>query len=98
MSIGGEYQWERIELRHWTRFFEQCSSDSSDQERFTGMLAELAIRIVPSFVQASTAALAWVGVLPGVTEEEITNKKMLINRMGTAIVKQSARVLGWFPS
>ncbi|WP_052119057.1 HipA domain-containing protein [Bifidobacterium callitrichos] len=81
MSIGGEYQWERIGLRHWTRFFEQCRGDPTDQERFTDMLAELAIRIAPSFVQASTESLAWVSVLPGITEEEITNKKTLINRM-----------------
>ncbi|TPF93371.1 type II toxin-antitoxin system HipA family toxin [Bifidobacterium sp. UTBIF-78] len=96
MSIGGEYQWERIGLRHWTRFFEQCSSDPTDQERFTGMLAELAIRIVPSFVQASTEASAWASVLPDVTEEDIADKKTLINRMGTSIVEQSSRVLGWF--
>ncbi|PST49512.1 transcriptional regulator [Bifidobacterium callitrichos] len=96
MSIGGEYQWERIELRHWERFFEQCGATPADRERFAGMLAQLAVRTVPAFAQASAEALAWARVLPGSTGEDANDKTTLVNRMGTAIVAQSARVLGWF--
>lgn len=33
---------------------------------------------------------------PHAAEEDAADKQMLINRMGTAISEQSARVLGWF--
>ncbi|PWG63068.1 type II toxin-antitoxin system HipA family toxin [Bifidobacterium callitrichidarum] len=94
MSIGGEYNWERIELRNWRKLAEQCGNDSWSV--IAPMLLDISLRILPAFDEAAKDALAWSGMLPHCTVESQQNKMLLIGRIREGIVAQSVRTLDWF--
>ena len=96
MRIGGEYSWERIDLRHWHRFAEACTGQS-DWETLGNILLEYALSTLPAFLQVSEEALALAQQLEqSATGEQTANKFELIMRIRDGIAAQSTRILSWF--
>ncbi|NEG89955.1 type II toxin-antitoxin system HipA family toxin [Bifidobacterium aerophilum] len=95
MSIGGEYSWERIDLRHWQRFADTLGGPS-DREIVFDTLIDLATRTVPAFLQASVEALSKTTSLPSATDESQKNKGIIATRIQSGIIGQCTRVLKWF--
>lgn len=92
MSVGGEYSWERIGLRHWRRFAESCQG-RDDWKVLSHVLIDLAIRTLPAFLQSSAEALDDLSKLAIDKHED---KLELIRRIRDGIAQQSTEVLRWF--
>ncbi|OZG62109.1 transcriptional regulator [Bifidobacterium hapali] len=92
MSIGNEYSWERIDLRHWRRFAESCLGHD-DWSMLSHALIDLSIRTLPAFLQSSAEALADLSKL---TTDGQEDKIELIHRIRDGISRQSSKVLQWF--
>ncbi|MBW3091651.1 type II toxin-antitoxin system HipA family toxin [Bifidobacterium sp. 82T10] len=94
MSIGGEYSWERIDLRHWHRFAEACAGPD-DWDMLANILIDLAVRTLPAFIQSSFEALNMLSQLAE-DNQDTEDKLELIRRIREGISEQSAKVLQWF--
>ncbi|RSX51770.1 transcriptional regulator [Bifidobacterium goeldii] len=94
MSIGGEYSWERIELRHWKKLAAQLGGQS-DQVILEELLVEFALRSIFVFARVAEETLAWVHRLPGITDEDFENKRRVVSSISNGLAQQSDRVLSW---
>ena len=95
MSIGGEYRWERIEVRHWRRFADSCGG-ASDWDVLATILVDFALATLPAFLQVADEALRWAETLPDANAEGTSRKRELVLRIARGIDGQSSRVLRWF--
>ncbi|MDF7664422.1 type II toxin-antitoxin system HipA family toxin [Bifidobacterium sp. ESL0763] len=99
MSIGGEYHYERIGLRHWLRL---CQDTKLDAELVAALLKHYAEILPDAFADAAKAALADAAGLDIAPESRTTpngssagERQELVNRIGAGIKRQCDAVLGW---
>lgn len=59
MSIGGEYNWERIELRHWQKL--ATTTNHGDVELLELFLARYAAMLPDAFASAARASIELIG-------------------------------------
>ncbi|MDF7640206.1 type II toxin-antitoxin system HipA family toxin [Bifidobacterium sp. ESL0784] len=99
MSIGGEYHYERIELKHWLKL---CQDTKLDEELIAALLKHYAEILPDTFNDTAKIALADVAKLK-ISPESLTTpngssatkRKELVNRIGAGIKRQCDMVLGW---
>lgn len=94
MSIGGEYNWERIELRHWQRLAD--STRPEDFEVIQILLSLYASRLPEVFADTAHAALEHSQRLLHADEATQANRTRLVARIQEGIITQCARVRRWF--
>lgn len=94
MSIGGEYSWERIELRHWRKLAKTDNSD--DAELLELLLARYAAMLPDAFADAAKAALELSSEILRADKETQNNRGRLLTCIQDGIATQCARVLQWF--
>lgn len=94
MSIGGEYNWERIELRHWQRF--AAATDPAYAEILEVFLARYAALLPDAFASASADALRLSADMLHADEETQADRQKLVTHIQDGIASQCARVLSWF--
>jgi serine/threonine-protein kinase HipA len=94
MSIGGEYHWERIELRHWQMLVNDAGSvDVEDVEAFLQLYAK---RLPSAFAESSQAALEMSADILNADKATQNNRVEVVSRIQTGIDAQCGRVLHWF--
>jgi serine/threonine-protein kinase HipA len=94
MSIGGEYNWERIELRHWRKL--ASDAGSGDAELLELLLARYSAILPDAFADTAKDALElFAGILHADSETQ-NNRERLITRIQNGIAAQCTRVLQWF--
>ena len=94
MSIGGEYNWERIELRHWLRLAE--STQRSDFDFLVAALRRYATALPDVFRATADKALKLSQTTLSAGQTTQTTRRKLVERIQTGIDTQCARVLHWF--
>ncbi|MFT8856968.1 type II toxin-antitoxin system HipA family toxin [Bifidobacterium aquikefiri] len=94
MSIGGEYNWERIELRHWRKLVNDAGSiDIADLEDFLTLYSK---RLPGAFAEASQTALDLSKDVLYADDQTHNDRVELVNRIQNGIDKQCERVRQWF--
>ncbi|MCO6558966.1 MAG: type II toxin-antitoxin system HipA family toxin [Bifidobacterium sp.] len=99
MSIGGEYHYERIELKHWLKL---CQDAKLDPELIAGLLKHYAEILPDTFNDVAKTALTEAAKLK-ISPESLktpngssaTKRKELVNRIGAGIKRQCDTVLNW---
>ncbi|WEV69256.1 type II toxin-antitoxin system HipA family toxin [Bifidobacterium sp. ESL0775] len=99
MSIGGEYHYERMELKHWLKL---CQDAKLDAELIAGLLRHYAEILPDTFNDTAKSTLTDVAKLK-ISPESLrtpngsstTERKELVNRVGAGINRQCDMVLGW---
>lgn len=94
MSIGGEYNWERIELRHWRKL--AGAVNSGDVEFLELFLARYADTLPDAFASAARAALELSAETLQADSQTQANRSRLVTRIQDGIDTRCARVLQWF--
>jgi serine/threonine-protein kinase HipA len=94
MSIGGEYNWERIELRHWRKLADTDSS--GDFELVELLLARYAATLPDAFADAAKTARELSSGILHADRETQNNRDRLLTRIQDGIAAQCTRVLHWF--
>lgn len=94
MSIGGEYNWERIELRHWLRLAEKTRK--ADFDFMVAALARYATLLPDAFADAAHEALRLSADTLGADESTQATRVQLVERIQAGIDAQCTRVRGWF--
>lgn len=94
MSIGGEYNYERIELRHWQRL--AAATRSNDFNMLQLLLYRYATLLPDAFHDAGAQALALSRDALGAEPATQHDREQLINRIQQGIGTQCAQVLKWF--
>ncbi|PLS25782.1 type II toxin-antitoxin system HipA family toxin [Bifidobacterium imperatoris] len=97
MSIGGEYNYKRIDLRHWRNMSDAVSSDMFEFAKF--FLQQYALLLPDAFHQTSLHALEQPALQltdQPANDISLENRKILVQRIQAGINAQCDRVLGWF--
>lgn len=94
MSIRGEYNWERIELRHWRKL--AGAVNSGDVEFLELFLARYADTLPDAFASAARAALELSTETLQADSQTQANRSRLVTRIQDGIDTRCARVLQWF--
>lgn len=99
MSIGGEYHYERITLKHWLKL---CKDAKLDAELIAGLLRHYAEILPDTFNDTAKSALTDVAKLKISPESLRTpngssaiERKELVKRIGAGIRRQCDMVLNW---
>lgn len=97
MSIGGEYNYERIELRHWYRFASEIhrTHAASDGEFIRFALHHYAEEMPRMFQATAEAELRSVGEMDP-NEDSMRRRRELAERIQQGLERQCGRVLRWF--
>lgn len=94
MSIGGEYNYERIELRHWQKLTEPFGS--KDFKFCCSMLQTLSQIMPITFMATAINCLQKVSALDQSNSSVFENRKKLIDKIGRGLTEQCNRVESWF--
>ena len=99
MSIGREYNYERIELRHWDRFaaaiIQACKSDDSEFIHFA--LQHYAEKLPQAFRATAEEEMQLVDGMDR-SGQSSQQRRQLIERIQHGIDRQCERVMRWFES
>lgn len=93
MSIGGEYNYERIELRHWQKLTAPFSSEDCDF--CCSALKELSQNMPRACVDASMRCLQEAARYASASDT-LENKMRVIDNISKGIIEQCKRVEAWF--
>lgn len=97
MSIGKEYNYERIELRHWDRLADEihatCAAD--DKEFLHFALKHYAQELLTIFIATAQMELKTADTLDS-TETAAEQRSQLVERIQAGVETQCGRVLHWF--
>lgn len=93
MSIGGEYNYERIELRHWQKL--TAPFDAEDFDFCCSTLKEFSQKIPLAFIAASINCMQQVTRYDFDSDAPI-NKKRVLTNIFKGITEQCKRVEAWF--
>lgn len=94
MSIGGEYNWERIELSHWHQLAQDTKP--ADFELIQVLLRRYATLLPDAFADAAGEALKLSAGALHADEETQGKRRELTARIQEGIAGQCGRVLQWF--
>ncbi len=94
MSIGGEYNWERIELNHWHQLAQDTKP--ADFELIQLLLHRYATLLPDAFANAGSEALKLSARELRADEETQDKRRELVARIQDGIAEQCGRVLQWF--
>ena len=94
MSIGGEYNYDRIELRHWQKLTEPFGS--KDFKFCCSMLQTLSQIMPITFMATAINCLQKVSALDQSNSSVFENRKKLIDKIGRGLTEQCNRVESWF--
>ena len=94
MSIGGEYNYEHIELRHWQKLTEPFGS--KDFKFCCSMLQTLSQIMPITFMATAINCLQKVSALDQSNSSVFENRKKLIDKIGRGLTEQCNRVESWF--
>ncbi|MGK4256645.1 hypothetical protein [Bifidobacterium pullorum] len=97
MSIGSEYNYERIELRHWDRFASEIhrTHAASDGEFIRFALHHYAKEMPHTFQATAEAELRSVGKTDP-NEDSMQQRRELAKRIQQGQERQCGHVLRWF--
>lgn len=93
MSIGREYNYERIELRHWQRL--AAATRSGDFDMLQLLLYRYATLLPEAFHKAGIRALSLSDDVLGSDAKTQRDREQLVRRIQSGIDAQCARVLRW---
>lgn len=94
MSIGGEYNWERIELRHWLKLAQTTRESYFDI--MVQLLRNHASALPDAMADAGAAALELSADVLEADDETQAVRRALVERIKDGTADQCARVLAWF--
>ena len=94
MSIGGEYNYERIELKHWQKLTE--SFGSKDLKFCCSTLYALSQTMPFAFMATAINCLQETSALENCNDSALEKRKILIQKIEEELVKQCKRVESWF--
>ncbi|PLS28685.1 type II toxin-antitoxin system HipA family toxin [Bifidobacterium parmae] len=94
MKIGGENNYERIELRHWRKLAERTRIvDTGIMEL---LLTEYALKLPEAFHVAGEETLQLSKTVLGADDETRRNREKLVERIQQGINAQCRHVASWF--
>ena len=93
MSIGGEYNYERIELKHWEKLTAPFGAD--DWEFCRSALKALSQTLPFAFIVTAQNCLQEISSFDP-SPETRSNRGMLIRHIANGIIGQCRRVEAWF--
>lgn len=93
MSIGGEYNYERIELKHWEKLTAPFGAD--DWEFCRSALKALSQTLPFAFIVTAQNCLQEISSFDPSPETK-SNRGMLIRHIANGIIGQCQRVEAWF--
>ncbi|NMM94033.1 type II toxin-antitoxin system HipA family toxin [Bifidobacterium oedipodis] len=94
MSIGGEYRYDRIELRHWNQLAEETQAD--DFGLLQLLLYKYATELPDAFNAASADALRMSREILHTDQKTQELRRMMIDRIHNGINWQCSRIRHWF--
>ena len=94
MNIGGEYNWECIELSHWHQLAQDTKP--ADFELIQVLLRRYATLLPDAFADAAGEALKLSAEALHADEETQGKRRELVARIQDGIAGQCGRVLQWF--